>query len=428
VSSAVISPGAIRGAVRAPPSKSYTHRALVAGFFARRPLAVLRPNDSTDTRATRAGLEALGATVVAEPGRWIVDAPERPLRRRRSARIDCVESGTTMRLLTAVAATQSAWVRLDGRAGLARRPVAELLSAIRDGGGTVRGPPHGRSLPYTVRGPLRPGPYAVDTARSSQFVSSLLLVLPSLAAPSRLRTRGPKVSWPYVDATRAVLASVGVAIVPAPGGFRIPAPQTYRSRPFLVPGDASSAGYLWAAAAITGGQVTVRGIDRAWPQADLRILPLLRSMGASVRLGARSISVAGPTTRGCDVDLTGAPDLFPLAGVLAASTPGATSRLRGAPHVVWKESDRRRSTRQLVRVFGGRWRARGGAVEIRAGRPPSKVRLRGARDHRVVMSAAVGAAALRDGGTIADAEAVRKSFPDFWSTLDRLGPEVRRTR
>ena len=419
MSVATVRPGVAAGRIEAPASKSYTHRALVAGHFAGHPFEVVRPLVADDTRATARGLRALGTAVEMAPGRWRL----RPTRTTRSPRIvRCGNSGTTLRFLTAAAAAAGAPVQFQGGAQLSRRPIGGLAVSLRKAGVEVRLPRTG-SLPMEVEGPIRAGILSVDGSVSSQYVSALLLALPSLGAPSELRVRGARVSEPYVSATVSVLRSLGIEILGGEGRWSIPAPQRTSRRRLRVPGDASSAAYLWGAAAVTGGRVTVRGIPPRMPLADAAILEVLRAAGAGVRSTSDGASVVGPVERPFSVDLTGSPDLYPLVGVLAAVIPGR-STIRGAAHVVFKESDRRAGTIDLARRLGARVRPRGGALEIEGVAHPQAVTLAGSDDHRIVMSAAVGALRADGPSRLADARAVRKSYPEFWSGLRSLGVQV----
>ncbi|MCI4339884.1 MAG: 3-phosphoshikimate 1-carboxyvinyltransferase [Thermoplasmata archaeon] len=416
-----VSPGVARGRLEAPPSKSYTHRALIAGFFAGRPYRVLHPLVSDDTRATRRGLQQLGTRIHTVRGAWSLRPPHGSPSLRR-VRLDCGESGTTLRFLASVAATTGRPVQFVGRPQLAGRPLEGLVQSLEKAGVTV-GRPSGGSLPLDLRGPLRPGHLAVPGGTSSQYVSSLLLALPTLDGPSSLEVLGRRVSEPYIRATLAVMAAHGVRVQERSNGWRIPAPQSYQGNRFDVPGDASSAAYLWTAAAVTGGQVTVDRIPSRWPQADRLILDVLRDAGASVRESERSVEVRGPVGRTFSVDLTSAPDLYPLAGVLASVTPGI-STIRGAAHVVFKESNRRAATIDLVRRIGGRCTSGRDRLTIHGTDHPRALRLRGLDDHRLVMSAAVAATVARGASSIGDGLAVRKSFPGFWSAWRRIGINV----
>lgn len=415
-----IVPGPVAGNVRAPPSKSYTHRAVVAAHLARRPSTIERPLRSDDTLATAAAIRALGSTVRIGRDRWTIAPPARRAR-RRAVRIDCGESGTTLRFASALAALGDTPVELVGAGRLPDRPMGALVAALRALGATVTAtrPPH--SLPMTVRGPIHGGSVAVDASESSQFVSALLLALPTLESGSTVRLPSAPVSAPYIEATVAVLRDRGVRVAPLRGGkeYRLPGGQQYRGGRFRVPGDASSAAYLWAAAATGGGSVTVRGLPDRWPQADLAVLDLLVRFGAKVLRGARGTTVRAWTRRPFTVELTDAPDLYPLAGVLAAYAPG-TSRLEGAAHVVAKESDRRAETIRLVRALGASARVSRGGLEIRGLERPRAFRWPDASDHRLVMSAAIAALGTTGPSTVGDRGAVDKSFPEFWSVLAQL--------
>ncbi len=409
-------PGSVSGTVAPPPSKSYTHRALIAGHFAGRAYRVERPLVAADTLATARGLLPIGSTVEIDEGRWTIrpGAPPTPSSRRT---IDCGESGTTLRLLAATAAATPGSFRFLGRGRLPERPMGPLLRALRTLGTSVVEEANGRrTLPFVLQGPLHGGSVALDASESSQFTSALLLTLPTVHPSSSIRVRGNEVSRPYVDATVAVLRHHKVRVGLHPRRYTVPGGQTYRGSSFRVPGDASSAAYLWASAAVAGGPVTVRNLPSTWPQADLAILDLLEQFGAEVRRTRDGATVRTAERRPFDADLTATPDLYPLAGVLAATAPGRTW-LRGAPQVVGKESDRRASTVRLVRALGGRARATRQGLRIEGTSRPRGFVIRGIHDHRVAMSAAVGALAADGPSSVADARSVGKSYPGFWETL-----------
>lgn len=411
-----IAPHRVQGTARAPASKSYTHRALVVGHLSGRTYRVLGPLDSDDTRATARALQALGTPVHRRENVWTVspgnlgtgDAP---------IRIDCGESGTTLRFVTAVASRLGREVVLRGQGRLPERPMAELLSALR-ALGAVCHQDSARSA-VAVRGPIRGGKVVLEASRSSQFASALLLVLPTLEKESVLRLTGPIVSAPYLEATLAVLGHHRVRVMREGRTFRVPGGQSYHGSRFRPTGDASSAAYLWTAAALTGGEVRVEGVEEKWPQADRAVLPLLEQTGATVVRGRNGATVRGRARYPFRVDLTDAPDLYPLAGVLAASIP-EPSEIRGAAQVELKESNRRTATAGLARAFGARTRLTTDTLVIEGTSPPKAVNLTGLTDHRLVMSAAVGALGAASISTIADARAVDKSFPGFWSSLREL--------
>ncbi len=295
--------------------------------------------------------------------------------------------------------------------------MAPLLGALRTLGARVD--PGVTTLPFTVQGPIEGGRVRVDSSESSQFTSALLLVLPTLSADSALTLTGRVVSEPYIQATQAVQHALGIVSRRRGRTFRIPGGQSVRGRRFDVPGDASSAAYLWAAAALCGGPVTVKGIDPRWPQADLAVLDLLRSSGALVHRTGSSVTVRAGRRRPFSIDLTASPDLYPLAAVLAAAAPGR-SVLRGASHVALKESDRRAETVRLLRALGAPVRATSAGLVVDGGHPFRALDLRDLADHRLLMAAAVAARAASASSHLGPAEAVRKSYPSFWHDLDHL--------
>lgn len=417
-----VTPATVEGRLAAPPSKSYTHRALIVGHLAGRRFDVHHPLYADDTLATRRALPKLGTETSGGPSVWQLTPGGSATRPRRTRRISCGESGTTLRFLSAVAARTSFPVRFEGAPGLASRPMAGLVAALRSAGCRVR-TPRVRSLPMTVEGPLRAGSIRVDGSVSSQYVSALLMVLPTLPRDSRLTVTGAPVSRPYIDATLAMLQAHGVTVVRRGRSWSIPGGQRYRGRAFDVPGDASSGAYLWAAAAITGGRVSVRGVPGRWPQADRAVLGALAHAGATVRDRGGEVTVQGPVTGPIDEDLTESPDLYPLLGAIAAVSP-FQSRLRGAEHVVYKESDRQAATVDLIRRIGGSARRVSGGLSIDGTSRPRAIAGLTSTDHRVVMSAAVAALAAHDASTIDHAGAVGKSYPRFWADLRRLGVPV----
>ena len=419
MSGASLRPAVLAGTVRAPPSKSYTHRALLVAHLGRRPFRIEGPLDADDTRASARAIGRLGTRIVRSPGSW--EAQPRPLpSSQRPVSIDCRESGTTLRFVLALAALDPRRITLTGVGRLPGRPIRELVRALRSLGAQSRRRSRSRNLPLEIRGPIHGGSVTVDASESSQFASALLFVLPTREEDSLLRLVGPIVSRPYIEATLEVVRRHGIVVEGDGRRFRIAGGQSYTGRRFAVPGDASSAAGFWVGAAISGGRVRVDGIDPSWPQADLAILRILGTAGATVHRSGRSVTVEAGRRRPFSVDLTASPDLFPLVGVLAAATPGR-SRLRGAAQIVHKESDRRRETVRLVRAMGAGIREGLDVLEIDGRSDPAGVSLPDLSDHRMVMAAAVAALAGRGRSTVGDVRAVGKSFPRFWSAWRAVG-------
>lgn len=419
----IVMPGPIHGFARLPASKSYTHRAIVIGWLSRERFTVDGPLDSDDTRATARGVVALGARWTRGRSRWTIT----PTESGSAPNVRCRSSGSTLRFLAAAAAQRPATATFTGSDELARRPIAPLLRTLSAHGARVDSRRGLAGIPFTVTGPAHAGNYSVESGVSSQFGSALLMLLPTLAGPSRLALRGHRASEPYLESTTAILSDLGIRLGGTVGRWRIPGRQGLSRARFRVPFDASSAAYLLAAAAITGGTVTLRGWDDRFPQADSAILPILSEMGASVERRASRVTVSGPLTAPAVRDVTATPDLFPLVAVLAASVP-LPSRISGGAHAAWKESDRIAGAARVARALGARVERSGSAMRIVGRKRPRRFSLRNETDHRIVMSAAVGALAANGPCRISDARCVAKSFPGFWRTLREVGGAWERAR
>jgi len=391
------------------------------GHLAHRPFRVRRALDSEDTRATADAVGKLGTTVTGRGEEWTVHPAMAPSASARVT-INCGASGTTLRFATALSALYEGRVVLAGSTRLSERPIDSLLGALTSLGARCR---HlrGRGLPVEVRGPIHNGRLALDASESSQFASALLMALPAVSGTSAFRLTGTVVSEPYLDATLAVLRHHGVHVERRGRRFEVDGGQRPRGTEFEVPGDASSAAYLWAAASMAGGSVRVTGIPAKWPQADLAVLGLLERGGASISRTFDGATVAYSTRRPFRIDLTASPDLYPLAGVLAATADG-TSRISGALHVAVKESNRKLETARLARQLGARVGLTASGLTIEGTPRPRALDLRGVTDHRLMMSAAVGALAADGTSRLGDATSVAKSFPGFWRALSEISDGV----
>ena len=251
-------PSRISGTIRASPSKSVTHRAIVLAALSGGPCTILRPLLSDDTLATVSGVQALGAKVDPTPdGLRIVgdrlQAPEHPL--------DARNSGTTLRLLAGVASLLPGTTVLTGDESLRSRPMGPLLEALVNlGANAISRGGDGRP-PVEIRGVLRGGTTSIEGAISSQFVSSLFIACPLAKESSEIRVRPPVRSEPYLEMTRHIVRMFGGEIRVDDTLFRVPGGQRYRPRDLEVPGDFSAAAFPLAAAALTDGDVTVKGLD-----------------------------------------------------------------------------------------------------------------------------------------------------------------------
>ncbi len=410
----------VRGSVRAPPSKSYMHRALLLAALSGGPCRIERPLLSEDTEATRAGIEALGARVDRLKDGLRIECGRL---RAPSHEIDARNSGTTLRLLTGVVALLPGTTVLTGDASLRQRPMGPLLEALRALGARTRAlGPDGRP-PVEVGGPMRGGRVTVPGSVSSQFLSSLLLAGPLAPEATDLRVAPPIVSEPYLEMTRHMVRRFGGTIEGDGTEIHIPGGQRYTATDFEVPGDFSSAAFPLVAAAAGEGDVTVTGLDASLPQGDRRIVDLLRAFGAEVHETDGAVRVRGASLRAQTVDLGATPDLFPVLAVLATQAQGESRFVNGA-HLRLKESDRIESTVAILAAMGADIGATPDGCVVRG-----PARLQGAHvdargDHRVLMAAAVAGLVAEDPVLVTDPESYRVSYPTFLEDFRALGADL----
>lgn len=413
--------GRIDGAVTVPGSKSVTHRSFLLAAQSTKPCTVTSPLLSADTWATLSCLLALGARFRLDSERpEAVQFQPMPFAAPHQA-LDCANSGTTLRLMAGTAARLTQPITLTGDASLQSRPNGTLLDALSSLG--VRATSNVGKAPLTVRGPLRSGAVTLPPASSSQFASSLLLALPFVAGASTLTMAPPVSSSPYLDVTLDVAARAGLRIAEdAASGrtFRFSGNQSVTATELPVDGDWSSAAFLFAAAAVTGGGITVHGLDAASRQGDRRILNLLASFGADVLLRSDGVRVNGGSleTPG-EINVAATPDLFPVLCVVAAASRGCTTFTGGAS-LRSKETDRIASMAQGLRAMGIKVQEQPDGLQVEGGR------LQGASvashgDHRIHMAFAVAGLAARGLTRIDDATCADVSYPGFHDALSACG-------
>ncbi|MEI6451205.1 MAG: 3-phosphoshikimate 1-carboxyvinyltransferase [Actinomycetes bacterium] len=406
--------------VRVPGSKSVTNRALLLAALAAGHSTLRGALAADDTLAFAAGLRALGFAVDEQAaGGWRVQGAGGRIPAAEAA-VFCAEAGTAARFLLAACAAGQGRYRLDAAPQLRRRPLAGLLEALRAQGALTE-PLDAQRLPLTLeaRG-LTGGSLRLPGGASSQFISALLMAAPLGRAPLELAVDG-LVSRPYVDMTLAMMARFGVtAERRGHERFRV-APATYSGRDYAVEPDASTASYFFAAAAVTGGRVKVRGLRRhGCLQGDLRFLDVLEAMGCSVSDEPDGVVVAGPgTPAGLTVDMSDISDTFMT---LAAVAPFASSpvTITGIANVRLKESDRIAAMESNLRRLGVKTASGPDYLRVYPG-TPSGGRIDPHDDHRIAMSFAVLGLRAR-GVVVEDPGCVSKTCPHFfelWKALEQ---------
>jgi len=462
-----VSRSKVGGTVRAPPSKSYTHRAILAAGYGQGTTAIRSPLLSADTRATARAVEAFGGRIERE------EAPEDGVSGADSSItgggtadgsdetptlsvtgfggvpavpedvLDCANSGTTMRLVCATAALCPGLVVLTGDGSLRSRPQGPLLDAIRELDGRAESTRSNGQAPLVVGGrntsaesdasPSRPEPISgggvsIPGDVSSQFVSALLMAGAVSRDGIEIDLETALKSAPYVEITREVLAAFGVDTERTNRGFAVPGSQTYRPTggEYTVPGDFSSASYLLAAGALAGDDgLRVEGVYPS-AQGDSALIEILDRMGATISWDREAgvVEVMGSELSGITVDVGDTPDLLPTIATLGAAAEGET-RIVNAEHVRYKETDRVAAMATELGELGASVTEERDTLTIRGGDSElAGTRVSGYADHRIVMALAVCGLVAAGETTVTDAEHVDVSFPNFFDVVSGLGATV----
>ena len=410
----------VGGNIAAPPSKSMAHRAVLCAALAKgtshlHPLAF-----SKDISATLGAAGRLCARVTTGENDAVVEGLGRFL--PVDAPVDCCESGSTLRFLIPLASLTGQKVTFTGRGRLMERPQSVYKTLYQQQG--LRFEQGADRL--TVEGALTPGEYELAGNVSSQFISGLLFALPLLDGDSTLHLIPPVESRSYIDMTRAVQAAFGVTSRWLDGNtLALPGRQHYHPCDHAVEGDYSQAAFPAVLGAVCGG-VTVTGLSPDTLQGDAVILDLLHRCGAQFTREGDTVTFAKAPLHGVDIDLADCPDLGPVLMVLGLLCEGTTV-IRNAERLRLKESDRIAAMEAELRACGGVLESEGGTITVHGCaehlHAPEGI-LRGHNDHRVVMSLAVLSAAAGLPLTVDDAEAIQKSWPNFFAAIRPLGVEV----
>jgi 3-phosphoshikimate 1-carboxyvinyltransferase len=334
-------------------------------------------------------------------------------------------SGTTLYLAAAVSTLAEGITVFTGDEQIRRRSAGNLLGSLEDLGAYARSTRANGCAPLILRGPLRGGKTGI-ACPTSQYLSALLLACPLATSVTSIDV--PLLNErPYVDMTLWWLDSQGIEYTRERySRFRLAGRQSYRPFREQLPGDYSSASFLFCAAAITGGSVTLTGLDPADPQGDKGVLDILETLGCEVRWADKTVTLTGPgaaggTLHGGSFDLNAMPDALPALAATGCFCDGELS-LTNVAQARRKETDRIAVMTELLRSLGADVRELpDGIVVVGGGRKlNAHEAVRGYGDHRVVMALALAGLGSATGVTISDAEAAAVTFPSFFTTLKSL--------
>lgn len=430
-----------KGRITAPASKSYTHRAVFIASLGKNKSELSRPLLSADTKSTMEACRMFGAAVEekADPKTnekiiLVNGFGGKPKTPEKS--IDVGNSGTTLRLMTALAGVAEGDVTLTGDASIQTRPNTPLLKTLNEMGAEAYSVNGNGCAPLIVKGKIKPGNVSIDGGMSSQFISALLLSCPLLDGGSVISIDGDLKSKPYVDITLEVAQKAGVMIhehqknnAKGDAGiyYEISGNQTYNLGDYIIPGDFSSASYiLTAGALIPGADITLTGLFPS-AQGDSAIVEILEKAGADISWDKENgmIHVSnkdGKRLKGIVWDAGKTPDLVPTLAVLGAFSDGEM-RIINAEHVRFKETDRLKAMAVELTKIGAVIEEAADGLIISGEKSKGKMKgaaVHGWDDHRIVMSLFI-AGMMTGGMTIDTAQSVKISYPDFFEEMKKVG-------
>ncbi|MDO5040507.1 MAG: 3-phosphoshikimate 1-carboxyvinyltransferase [Peptoniphilus sp.] len=408
-----ITPKKLRGEMEILSSKSDGHRLLICAALSDKKTEVLINNSSEDIEATMGCLRALGAEFQRIPGGYEVtpvrDIPD-------YAEINPVESGSTLRFMLPVATALVEKIRFTGRGRLPKRPIKDLQDEMKKKGVKFSQD----FLPFCTEGKLKGGNFKFRGNISSQYISGILLAAPLLGGRVTVEIEGELESRAYVNMTVDSMRKFGVEVRAENNSYIVDS-EGYKSPGGVsAEGDFSNGAFFLAAGAL-GGPVKVSGLSENTLQGDAKIVDILKERGAVLEKDDALIFSKGEE-RALNVDLSQIPDLLPVLAVVASFSEGKSVFYNGK-RLKLKESDRLETTAKMIEDLGGRAQVTEDGLIVEGGG------LRGGRtssfgDHRIAMAAAIASCRAEEKIIIEGAEAVNKSYPDFFGDLEKIGGEI----
>ncbi len=417
----------IEGTINAPPSKSYTHRAVISASLAEGTSEISSPLASADCLSSVHGCKMLGAEIELEEEKWVINGGN--LKTPENI-IDIGNSGTTLRILTGISSQiPKGYTILTGDESIRKRPMGPLLDALGQLGIEAFSSKLDGTAPIVVKsGKIKNDIVKIRGDMSSQFITSLMMTLPFSEKDSKIVLTTPLKSEPYLKITMDVLSKFGIKIDELTEknekGFFIKGNQSYKPCNYTVEGDYSSASYLVAAGVLMNSDITIKNLFKDSKQGDKEIINIVKEMGADVKVNDDKVVINGPyNLEGIDVDVTNIPDLVPTIAVLGCFTEGKTTIYNGE-HVRLKECDRLHACAVELNKMGAKIEEKRDGLIIEGVGKLKGAELETYHDHRLVMAFTV-AGMMAEGETIIKGEdAVKISFPNFVDTMKSIGSMI----
>ena len=419
-----ITPSPVSGVVSAPPSKSYTHRAVILATLAAGESIIQSPLISDDTLYTIDACRSLGADITLDGDRLKITGTGGQIRVADEQRIFAGNSGSTIRMVAPLAALSQTKVVFDGDSRLRQRPIGDLLSALESLGAHARSLGSNGCPPVEIqRGKFTGGEIVTPGRVSSQHISSLLMIAPYTEEGIKIKIAGGLHSRPYIDITLDAMRAFGVEAVNQDyKKFLVKGGQKYKARQYRIEGDYSSAAYFFAAA-IGGKPITVKNLKTNSVQGDSYLLNILSQMGCAVEHQKEQVRISRrKELSGINIDMGDYPDLVPTVAVVAAYARGKT-KITNIAHLRFKETDRITNTATELGRMGIRVEVTDNTMVV-YGDKPRGAEIEAHADHRLAMSFAIATLFAEGDSVINGAEAVTKSYPQFFADLKKLGAKI----
>ncbi|MGX5173739.1 3-phosphoshikimate 1-carboxyvinyltransferase [Aliikangiella sp. IMCC44653] len=406
----------ISASLTLPGSKYIANRLLPMCALAQTPSILKNVVLNDDINVAIKGLNQLGYSVLREAGNIIVK-PGQPV--EQLVTLDTAHSGTFSRFVSAIAALQKHSVKISCSSKMATRPMLELFSALRSLGVSVESP--NNCLPAQITGPIKYEQCQLDASRSSQYLSALLIIAPLLPNGLTIQLESALVSKAYVEMTIQLMGLLGVKVEQSDNSYRVAAGQNYRGGTYHIPADPVSSTYFMAAAAISGGKVTIKDFDQTSVQGEAQFYRVLELMGCEVSFHEGDLTVSGPSSlKGISIDMSEMPDAVQTLAAVACFCEGKVT-ITNIAHLAYKESNRISDTAKEIQKTGIEVNYGADFLEIVGGKPHAAT-LETHDDHRMAMSLAL--LGIRTQGiVINNAQVVEKSFPSYWDVLTQIGIE-----
>ncbi|MGN6509792.1 MAG: 3-phosphoshikimate 1-carboxyvinyltransferase [Chitinophaga sp.] len=414
-----ILPAPVSGNVTANPSKSAMQRAVAAALLAKGTTVIRNPGLSNDCLAALEVAENLGAMVkrVGEEIH-ITSNGVKPF----YDEINCGESGLGIRMFTPIAALAETPITINGHGSLVTRPMHFFEEVLPQLGVEIKS--RDGKLPLEIKGPLQAKNITIDGSLSSQFLTGLLMAFGSVADKASITVKDLK-SKPYIALTLQLMELFGVKVRNENfETFHFDGPQHYKAVEYTVEGDWSGAAFLLVAAAVAG-KAEVQHLNTHSAQSDKVIMEALEKAGADILPGVYTIIVQKNGLKAFELDATDCPDLFPPRVALAANCDGVT-KIKGVSRLAHKESDRGITLQEEFGKMGIRIDLDGDYMHVHGGTGIKGAAVHSHNDHRIAMACAVAALNASGAVTIENAEAINKSYPEFYDHLELLGVAVQR--